>query len=117
MFVFKATSIWSKTMALTAEGCRWAYALSETERCGLVPQLRRAAIFIVSHFAERYGRYSRNDYRRVLTIARDSVREVAVAGGVGQAMGWASGAVPIVAFVDSVAFELNRLLKSARNLT
>ena len=43
---------------------------------GLRDQLRRAAVSVMSNIAEGFGRYTRPEFRRFITIARGSVAEV-----------------------------------------
>ncbi len=67
---------WQKAIEL----CKLIYAISatfpDTERFGLISQIRRAVVSVPSNIAEGYGRRSTGDYVRFLNIARGSVAEV-----------------------------------------
>jgi len=73
---YKELIVWQRAMQL----CRATYeateACPESERFGLVSQMRRAAVSIPSNIAEGQGRLGRNEFRQFLGIARGSLREL-----------------------------------------
>ena len=67
---------WQASMQLVLEAYRVARDLPDVERYGLAAQLRRAAVSIPANIAEGFGRSTRGDYLRHLSIALGSVREL-----------------------------------------
>lgn len=67
---------WQASMQLLVEAYRVARALPEIERYGLAPQLRRAAVSLAAKIAEGFGRSTRGDYLRHLSMAAGSLREI-----------------------------------------
>jgi len=67
---------WQKAMGLGIEVYRVTAMLPESERFGLVSQLRRASISVASNIAEGYGRGTTADYIRFLRAARGSLYEI-----------------------------------------
>ena len=73
---FRDLIAWQKAMTL----CRRVYELTgrfpDTERFGLIAQLRRSAVSVPSNIAEGYGRRRKQDYVRFLDVAYGSLCEV-----------------------------------------
>src|SRR5918992_4059287 len=67
---------WKVSMELVAETYRIALKLPALERYGLTSQLRRAAVSLPTNIAEGFGRGSRPEFRRFLSIAEGSLREL-----------------------------------------
>jgi four helix bundle protein len=67
---------WQKGMDLVESVYKLAKAFPKEELFGLTSQLRRAAVSIPSNIAEGEGRNSRGDFRRYLSIAHGSIREL-----------------------------------------
>ena len=63
-------------MQLLVEVYRVACQLPDVERYGLAAQLRRAAVSVPANVAEGFGRSTRGDYLRHLSIASGSLREL-----------------------------------------
>jgi four helix bundle protein len=67
---------WQAGMQLLVEAYRVARQLPDVERYGLASQLRRASVSIAANIAEGFGRYSRKDFVRHLSIATGALREM-----------------------------------------
>src|SRR5262245_11493247 len=73
---FRDLIAWQKSMELTKAVYRVTSRMPESERYGLMIQMRRAAVSIPSNIAEGYGRSGRPDYIRFLKMARGSLMEL-----------------------------------------
>lgn len=67
---------WQKAVKLALDVYSITKLFPESEKFGLVSQLRRACVSVPSNIAEGYGRGATNDYIRFLRTARGSVYEV-----------------------------------------
>jgi four helix bundle protein len=69
--------VWKKAMALVFEIYRLTRRFPADERFGLTAQIRRAVLSIPANIAEGHGRHQhRIEYRRFLSMARGSDKEV-----------------------------------------
>lgn len=67
---------WQKAMDLAVASYSLARSLPAEERFELGRQIRKSASSVAANIAEGYGRCSRRDYYRFLTIANGSLREL-----------------------------------------
>ena len=67
---------WQKAMALSKLIYRVSQTMPDTEKFGLVTQMRRAAVSVASNIAEGNARQSLRDYVHFLTMARGSLAEL-----------------------------------------
>lgn len=73
---FRDLIAWQRGMELAEAVYEYTSRMPESERFGLVSQLRRAAISVPSNIAEGHARQSTADYVKFLRIARGSVAEL-----------------------------------------
>jgi len=73
---YRGLEVWQVGMDLVEEIYRLTTNLPDTEKYGLISQLRRATTSIPANIAEGYGRTHRGDYLRHLSIARGSLMEI-----------------------------------------
>ncbi len=67
---------WQRAFGLGLAVYEATRSMPESERFGLINQLRRGAVSIASNIAEGYGRGSRVDYARFLKVARGALFEL-----------------------------------------
>ena len=67
---------WQKAMDLAEQVYQLTAEFPNEERFSLTSQIRRAVVSIPSNIAEGQGRFTQPDFRRFLSIAHGSVREV-----------------------------------------
>ena len=68
--------VWQKGMDMVEEIYHITLKLPESERFGLISQLRRAAVSVPSNIAEGYSRMTTKEYINFLSIARGSNAEL-----------------------------------------
>ncbi len=73
---YRQLEVWQRSMDLAELIYTLTEKMPDSERFGLISQLRRAVVSIPSNIAEGYGRSHRGDYLRHLSIARGSLMEV-----------------------------------------
>ncbi len=73
---YSKLKVWKKAMNLTVEIYCLTKLLPESERFGLIDQMRRAAVSIPSNIAEGYSRCSDKEFIHFLRISRGSVSEL-----------------------------------------
>ena len=105
-------------MELVAETYRLAARLPSIERYGVAAQLRRAGLSIPLNIAEGFGRRSRKEFGRFVSIAEGSLRELQTLLEIMKLLDYA--AVSDVASVANTAnrtgFLLHRMRKTLRLL-
>ena len=86
---YRELDAWSLTYAL----CQRVYEITDgfpdSERFGLVTQMRRCAVSVPSNIAEGWGRRDRRDFNRFLRIAQGSLCELDTQTSLAQDFGYA----------------------------
>lgn len=73
---FEDLLVWQKSRTLAFSVYQVTGSGRFSRDFGLRDQVRRAAVSVMSNIAEGFGRYSRPEVRRFVTIARGSIAEV-----------------------------------------
>lgn len=73
---FRNLVVWQRAIEMTVQIYKLTSEFPNSERYGLVSQLRRASVSVASNIAEGYGRSSRGEYLLFLGHARGSNSEV-----------------------------------------
>ncbi|HEX7729798.1 MAG TPA: four helix bundle protein [Terracidiphilus sp.] len=73
---FKELLAWQRAMELAREIYKLSGRFPDTERFGLISQMRRAAVSVPSNIAEGYARSSTGEYIQFLGHARGSCAEL-----------------------------------------
>jgi four helix bundle protein len=111
--------VWKKSMSLVLNIYGSTNAFPKTETCGVVSQLRRAAVSIPSKIAEGQARLSTAEFKQSLGHARGSLMEVETYILLGQELGYLereqSGS--LLAGTAEVGKILNGLLNSLNRIT
>lgn len=76
MHNFRDLRTYQKSVELTSDIYRLLSKLTEYEKFGLLPQMRRAAISIPSNIAEGAGRNSQKEFKHFLSISLGSCYEL-----------------------------------------
>jgi four helix bundle protein len=79
---------WQRSMDLVESVYRIAREFPKEELFGLTSQLRRAAVSVPANIAEGQGRKNRGDFRRFLSIAQGSLREIETHVHIGARLGY-----------------------------
>lgn len=72
---FTELKVWQRGLSLVLSAYRLTTAFPNTERYGLISQLRRAALSVPANIAEGSKRVSRQEYARFLNMAEASLAE------------------------------------------
>jgi len=73
---YKKLIVWQKAMEMTKHIYGLTSTFPQTEKYGLVSQIRRAAVSIPSNIAEGQGRLTKGEFKQFLGIARGSLYEL-----------------------------------------
>jgi four helix bundle protein len=73
---YKDLLIWQRSMDFVEAIYRISEDIPSKEQFGLISQMRRASVSILSNIAEGYGRQSTGSYAQFLSVARGSLFEL-----------------------------------------
>lgn len=73
---FEDLMVWQKAHQLVLNTYRATGAYPDTERFGLISQMRRSAVSVPANIAEGFGRLALGDKARFLEISQGSLQEL-----------------------------------------
>ncbi|MGP8176124.1 MAG: four helix bundle protein [Terracidiphilus sp.] len=73
---FKDLVVWQKAIELTMKVYKLTSGFPDSERFGLINQMRRASVSIPSNIAEGYARSGKGEYLQFLSHSRGSCAEL-----------------------------------------
>jgi four helix bundle protein len=113
---FKDLAVWQRSVELALAIYKLTSSFPESERFGLVTQLRRASVSVPSNIAEGYGRSSKGEYVQFLGHARGSNSEIETQLVIARALGFGSKQAIETAegLCDEVGRMLGGILRSVR---
>ena len=107
---------WKKAFELTLATYRGTCHFPSEERYGIVAQVRRASVSVVSNIAEGQGRRSRGEFKHFLEIALGSLAELETQVLISNALGYAGSkhSSELLEIAAEVGRLINGLIKSIR---
>ena len=110
---FRDQIVWQRSVELSLAVYKLTNAFPESERFGLINQMRRASVSIASNIAEGYGRSSKGEYRVFLGHARGSNFELQTQMVIAQGLGFGSESGRCQ--VNDLSSEVSRMLVAIMN--
>jgi four helix bundle protein len=105
---FRNLTVWQRAIQLTVAIYKLTSSFPDSERFGLVNQLRRASVSVASNIAEGYGRSTKGEYIQFLGHARGSNSEVETQIVIAKALGF--GSKQMLKMSEDLCSEVGRLL-------
>ena len=111
---YRDLRVWQSAMDLAEEAYRISLGMPDSEKFGMISQIRRSAASVPANIAEGYGRGSSKSYLQFLKVALGSLREFETHILLAQRVGLSNDreANSILASADAVARMLGALIKS-----
>jgi four helix bundle protein len=109
--------VWQKGFALVKEIYQATSVFPDTERYGLISQIRRCAVSIPANIAEGRGRFSKKEFAHFVSIAYGSASELDTLLLLAKELGYipASLAENLLKEIDEISRMLNKLRVSLQN--
>jgi four helix bundle protein len=106
--------VWQDAMQLVTRFYQATSAFPDTERFGLVSQMRRAAVSVPSNIAEGAGRGSAKEFVRFLLMARGSLSELDTQVRIAENLRFLQDAGPLLDDLEGLQIALSSLIKVQR---
>ncbi|MBI5816918.1 MAG: four helix bundle protein [Candidatus Yonathbacteria bacterium] len=109
---YEKLTVWQKAMDLVEAVYKETIVFPESEKYGLVSQMRRAAVSIPSNIAEGSRRSTKKDFRHFLIIAFGSGSELETQIRIAVRIGFLKKDSTMGIVLDEVMRMLNKLIES-----
>ena len=100
--------MWQRSIELSMATYKLPAAFPDSERFGLINQLRRASVSVASNIAEGYGRSTKGEYVQFLGHARGSVFEIQTQVVIAEGLGF--GNAQSLRVVQNLSDEVSKML-------
>ena len=110
----KDLEVWKKSMDLVVDVYKLMKQLPESEKYGLISQIKRSSISIPSNIAEGAGRASTKEFIRFLDIATGSLSELETQLLLVQRLGFSANTISLEEKINSIGKMLYRLKLSLK---
>ena len=104
--------VWQDAMSLVEAVYRMTATFPDTERFGLISQMRRAAVSIPSNIAEGAARRSTAEYLQFLSIGRGSLSELDTQITIAARLGFATASAELDELLHRTFARMNALMQA-----
>ncbi len=111
---YKDLEVWKRSIELVTDIYNLSASFPESEKFGLVNQIRRAAVSIPSNIAEGSARHHSKDFIHFLRIADGSAAEVETQLIIGRKLGYIENIETVAGELTIIRRMLAALIKSLR---
>ena len=111
----KKLKIWQSARSLVRKVYETTNRFPDSERFGLVNQLRRAIVSVPSNIAEGSSRETSAEFIRFLVIARGSLSEADTQLILAEDLGYISYSEELQGDIEYLSRQINRLISRLRN--
>ncbi len=108
--------VWQQAIALVTTVYRLTASFPDSERFGLIAQMRRAAVSVPSNIAEGAARNTSKEYLHFLGIARGSLSELDTQFVIAHELAYIDQIAPIELAISDVFGLLNGLINSLKRV-
>ena len=109
---FRDLIVWRRAIELAKAVYQATRAMPETERFGLIAQMRRAAVSVPSNIAEGNARHTLKDYIHFLSVARGSLAELETQITIARELNMLNDPHPLVDLLSETDRLLQGLIRS-----
>mgnify|MGYP002640493770 CR=1 FL=1 len=112
---YKDLEVWKKAIEVVADIYRLTSSFPDSEKFGIISQMRRAAVSIPSNIAEGSARHHSKDFTHFLRIADGSAAELETQVIISEKLGFVADTETLAQEIIVIRRMLAALIKSLRN--